>query len=284
MSVKITNYFKQKFGELDFLFDSHSHLSWFDEVEQKKAVDLSLVKGVKKIIDIATDLESSKKSLEIAQKFPDKVYPTLGMDPEIVVPGSDLFSEKLGEEELEEMLADFEKLVEENHEKVIMLGETGLDYYWIEKNELEESEKRRSRELQKIIYEKHLELSAKYQIPLSIHHRDSAEDCVKFAKNYPDAFGIFHSFVGDYDEAKMILDGGFAIGINGIVTYKSAESIRQALKKILPKSISSPEDLYEKGVFLETDAPFLTPLDAKEGSNLPENISLIYDFVKKLKN
>lgn len=280
--MKITKYFKQKFNKLNYLFDSHAHLSSFDKGKLKGVVKGSIDSDVKKIVTIAVNLEDSKKNLEIARHFPGKVFPAVGIDPEVAVPGSDIFETDLNEEKIDKMLEEFELLVEENRESLIMLGETGLDYYWIYKNDLSLEQIEQSKTLQKRLFRKHLELSEKYQLPLSIHHRDSYKDCLELAEEYPGAFGIFHSFVDGVKEAKEIIEAGYGLGINGIVTYQSAESIRDALRAMLPEEIESPKQLYDAGIFLETDSPYLTPKGAKERTNYPQNIRLIYDYISEL--
>lgn len=294
--MKITNYFKQKFDSLDFLFDSHAHLSWFEENKSTRMVEESIKNGVEKIIDIAVDLKTSKATLANARKFPGIVFPTAGIDPEIAIPGSELFIENLDSEEVEKMLTQLEVFIEENHQDLIMIGECGLDYYWIYKNDLSEEEVEKSKKLQKQIFAKQIELAVKYNLPLSIHHRDSLDDCLEMLAEFGATHtvhktslsrqskveAIFHSFTGDIEDARKITGQGFSIGINGIVTYKSAEDIRLAVKNILTgKKIESPEDFYQTGIFLETDAPFLSPRGAKSRENSPDNIKIIFDFLKK---
>lgn len=278
--MSLPEYFLSKFGSLDILFDSHCHLSWFDEKSLSEVVAESKKAGVMKIIDIAVDLNTSKKTLENAKRFPGVVYPTAGIDPEIAIPGSELFIKNLDMGKIEDILTEFEEFVNKHYRKLIMIGECGLDYYWIYKSELSEDEIKKSKQLQQRIFTKQIELAEKYSLPLSIHHRDSLEDCLLLLKGHR-VSGIFHSFTGNVEDAKSILTSGFVIGINGIVTYRSAENIRQAVKNVLPDNKPYKiEDIYKSGVFFETDAPFLAPRGVKDRKNSPKNIRVIVDFLQ----
>jgi TatD DNase family protein len=127
----------------------------------------------------------------------------------------------------------------------------------------------------------HLELGEESGLPLSVHSRAAEERCLEIVKTYPAARGIFHSFTGDYVTAKKILDAGWALGVNGIVTYKNAVVLREMYKNILGEISTdwSPGDFYSKGIYFETDAPFLTPLGSKSGRNEPANINKIYEYM-----
>ncbi|HRP36825.1 MAG TPA: TatD family hydrolase, partial [Candidatus Dojkabacteria bacterium] len=112
-----------------------------------------------------------------------------------------------------------------------------------------------------------------------MHHRDSLDDCLKFIlESGLDLFGIFHSFTGNLNDAKNAIDSGFAIGVNGIATYKSAEELRFCIHEIAGE-FEALLDLYKNNIFLETDAPFLQPRGSKTKINEASNIKLIYDFL-----
>jgi TatD DNase family protein len=275
----LQKYFHEKFGSLDFLFDSHCHLTWFPDDQLQEIIDDSISAGVEKIIDIAVDLDSSKKTLENSQKFPGVVFPTAGIDPEIVIPGSELFIKDLTLDRIEELLEELQRFVSENHKDLIMIGECGLDYYWIYKSDLSDLEIQTSVDFQKIIFARQIQLAEEYRLPLSIHHRESLDDCLTLMKG-KNVNAIFHSFTGDTNDLQKILSSGYAVGINGIATYRSAENIREALRKVLSDTDLSPRSVYEKSVFLETDAPFLIPRGTKSKNNIPANIVLIWESLR----
>lgn len=298
--MNLLEYFQNKFGtagtdtavntantkDMHILFDSHCHLTWFEDDQRGQVVNESVKAGVTKIIDIAVDLQTSKITLSNAKKFPGIVYPTAGIDPEIVIPGSELFIENLTAEKI---LTELEDFIKENHRELIMIGECGLDYYWIYKNDLSEEEVEKSKKLQKQIFARQIELAAKYNLPLSIHHRDSLEDCLKMLAELgapstpPKVKAVFHSFTGDIKDAQKIINQGFAIGINGIVTYQSADGLRTAVNKLLTgQTVRTPRDLYQRNIFLETDSPFLPPRGSKNNTNVPSNIRIIADYLRKI--
>lgn len=280
--MNLYDYFQNKFGSTDILFDSHCHLTWFPENRLPQIIEGSINAGVAKVIDIAVNLETARKTLENSKKFPGQVYPTAGIDPEVVIPGSDMFDPALTESDIEKMLAQLDELISSNRDQYIMIGECGLDYYWMHKHNLSQAEIARCERLQKLLFAGQIELAAKYSLPLSIHHRDSLADCLKLlSRKMGEVTGIFHSFTGNRDDAELILKQGYSIGINGIATYKSAGNIRDALKRILSgKAMDNITNIYKAGIFFETDAPFLLPRGVKGEHNYPENIKAIFEFLK----
>ncbi|MCA9386696.1 TatD family hydrolase [Candidatus Dojkabacteria bacterium] len=260
----------------NILIDSHSHINFegYDEsIEQ--IVNNAIKNGVEELWDIGTNLESSKKSISISKKYP-QIKSFVGIDPEVFVPGSDFF---LGFDKndtwIELMFNELSNLIEENKDYVVGIGESGLDHYWFRDKSKEEQEK--SANLQEKLFRMHLELANKYNLPLSIHSREAEELCLEIVKKYEVA-GIFHSFTGNYQTAKGILDAGWGLGVNGIVTFKNAFELREVYKKLLNgKKLGQPIDFYNSGIFFETDSPFLSPERRRGEQNEPANVKLIYD-------
>lgn len=267
------------------LWDTHCHMSYpdliksIDEIVEKSKTHLN---GV---IDIPVDIETSENILR-NDKYPEFVKNVVGIDPECLIPGSELFKENANDSWVEKSLESLENLINGQKTKIIGIGECGIDYYWLEQNkQLSESEKQKSKDLQKKLFEGQLSLGEKYKLPLSIHSRNAENECLEIVKNF-DCRGTFHSFTGNLETAKNILDAGWSLGVNGIITFKNANDLRSIYKNIIGK-ISwdiSPDDLYEKGIFFETDAPFLSP-DGKRGEiNSPENVKIIFDYFVKFLN
>lgn len=278
--MSLFDYFQSRFGSIDFLFDSHCHLTSFSESELEKLVEDSLKAEVMKIIDIAVDIKTSRQTIANSKKFPNVIYPTAGIDPEIAIPGSELFVPDLTEDEISKLLSELEQLIEENKENLIMIGECGLDYYWIYKNKLSEKEITKSIKFQELLFKGQVRLAEKYNLPLSIHHRSSLEDCLQIVSEYREVKALFHSFTGNFAEVKLILEKGYGVGINGIVTYKTALELKQDIQKVFGNSFPlKPEDFYKKNIFFETDAPYLVPRKGKGVRNTPMNIGLIFDFL-----
>lgn len=279
MKSNLLQYFNDKFGSADTLFDSHTHLLGIPEGQLAQTITRAKENEVKYIVDVAVDLETSRNTILNHSKYNRIIFPTVGIDPEVVVPGSDLFDKKIDEKRIDQLISELDSLVSENKEDILMIGECGLDYYWIEKQDLSKEEKERSKHLQKKLFIGQLEISSKYNLPLTMHHRDSLDDCLEFINESGlDLFGIFHSFTGSISDAMNIFQNGFAIGINGIITYKSAHDLRACVREVSGQ-INAPFDLYKKNIFLETDAPFLQPRGSKTKINESSNIKLIYDFL-----
>lgn len=266
------------------LFDSHAHLNFtgFDS----KIEDIMrncYTQGVKAIYDMSTDLSNIEKSLGLSKRFPI-IKSFVGIDPEIFIPGSEFF-EDLEKDDVwfESIMEKLSTIIENNTDLIAGIGETGMDAYWLTQHKVDSEISRKSLKLQEKLFRLHLELAVKFKLPLSIHTRGAEIKCLNIMKNY-NAVGVFHSFTGDYETAKKVLDQGLGLGINGIITFKNADELRRMYKKLIG-SISeniSPEFFYKKGFYFETDAPFLSPERGKQ--NESANIKVIYEkFIEFLK-
>jgi len=280
INSRLQEHFNSRFDTKSGLFDSHAHLTYPSSLTLDEVVANAKAVGMVAIIDVAVDLRTSKEAIENHKKYPNFVYPTVGLHPELVVPGSDLYDASIDETRLEEIFSQLEQIISLHKDEIIMIGECGIDYYWLEKSELSDEVKDKSRSIQKELFRRHLVLADKFSLPLTIHSRDSLDDCLEIINTSGlDLYGIFHSFTGNIEDAKRIFECGFAIGINGIATYKSAQEIRETVRALLPMGEVSLRTLYECGIFLETDAPFLLPRGSKGASNQSSNIKLIFDKV-----
>jgi TatD DNase family protein len=266
------------------LFDSHSHLSFID-ADPEVIISSAKNAGVMHIVDVANDLTSVKKILALKDRFPEMILATAGIHPEIAIPGSDLYISNINEDTVLKQLALLEEIIDTNINKISMIGETGLDYYWLEKSTLSIKEIENSKLLQKKLFEGQIKLAEKYNLPLTIHSRSSHLDAMAIIRDFKNITGIFHSFTGNIDEANEIINLDFSIGINGIITYKSAQTLRDTIINLtLGKKIKTPEDLYNSNIYLETDSPFLLPANVLEKLpfNSPQQISVLWDFVYNL--
>ena len=233
------------------LFDSHCHPQFpqYDQ-DRDETIKRTLEEGVF-MICVGTDLETSKKAVELANKY-DGIWATAGLHPN---------------EKTEFNPEIFEKLL--NVKKVVGFGEIGLDYYRTEKNEDQKFQKQR--------FEKQLELAEKIGKPVILHCRDSKtgssgkanNDLINYLKNKK-IRGVIHSFTGTLEEAKKYLDLGFYLGFNGIITFASQydKTVKYApLENIL----------------LETDAPYLTPLLFRGKRNEPSFVKYVAEKIAELK-
>jgi TatD DNase family protein len=224
------------------IVDTHLHLNTEDyEKDLDSVIKKAYDQGVKKLIVIGMDEQSSLQAIKIAEIY-EHVYATVGLHPGYV-DGHD---------------TDFiEPLL--SHPKVVGIGETGLDFYW-QKDNIEK---------QMICFLKQIELSIKYNLPLVIHTRNSFQEAYDLLKPfYRKAYGVFHCFSSDLNDAKKAVDLGFYLGIDGPITFKNPKALLPIVQTI---------DL--KHILVETDSPYLAPMPYRGKRNEP---SYLVEVVKKI--
>jgi len=230
-----------------FFVDTHIHLDLIKRNAQEVVRDAA-EKKVTKMVTIGIDLESSKIALEFASRY-EGVYAAIGFHPHE--------SKFLDEENLKEL----EKLAKKD--KVVALGETGLDYYWKHSNLACQME----------AFRKQVILAGKLNLPLIIHDRDAHQDALKIlAEEAKSLKVLLHCFSGDLDMAKVCIERGYYLGIGGVVTFNNAKKLRAIVKEISLESL-----------VLETDSPYLAPHPFRGKPNEPKYIPLIAERIAELK-
>lgn len=205
------------------IFDSHAHYDDARFDEDRDALLSSLPgKGVCGIIDIGCDLESSRKAVALAEKYP-YVWAAVGYHPEQAALRTD------------EGVAELRQLL--SHPKVVAIGEIGLDYYWPEPDH----------ETQKRVLIEQLKLARELQKPVILHVRDASEDALTILKAHP-VRGVMHCFSGSPETAREVLKLGLYIGFTGVLTFKNA-------RKPVEVCAAVPLDR----LLLETDCPYMAP-------------------------
>jgi TatD DNase family protein len=208
------------------LIDTHAHLTYDGLMESLEAVlSRSTQAGVTKCIAIGTDAEHNEKVISIAEKYPN-LYAVLGIHPHHAS---------------ECKAADLQRLKElTKHEKVVALGETGLDFHY------NLSEK----DAQKDLFKTFLEIAAEKKLPIVIHTRDAFEETMAIIDKFADRNTkiVFHCWGGTVEQTKIILDRGFYASFTGIVTFKNAQQSRDTAQ-IVPL----------ERMMIETDCPFMSP-------------------------
>jgi len=269
------------------LFDSHAHLAYFSDAEVNEDIKNAKDQNTDSVFNMGIDFESSIKVVQQAKISNNYLKPFVGIDPEVFLPGSKLFTGfKDGDKYIKDNILKIKLLIEDNKDIVIGIGETGIDHYHLEHLKISTEERDKSKKLQEDLFIQHLELAVEFNLPLSIHSRWAEIECLEIVKDFK-INGIFHSYTGDYTTAVEILEAGWGLGINGITTFKTATELREIYKKILGKISDdwTPWDFYQKGIFFETDSPFLSPEGKRGDRNEPANISIIYNsFINFLKN
>jgi TatD DNase family protein len=238
--------------------DTHCHLN-FDTFSSDLQEVFSRAKnsGVDLFINPAINLDSSAQCMALAEKYTN-VYSAIGVHPNEI--------NGLSKAEFIGTLSFFI-----GHEKLVAIGEIGLDYYH---NQFDH-------EKQKEIFLAQLNLALSNHLPVIIHSREAICDVLDiitglYSKAAPyDQYsqrGVLHAFEGDVEDALQAIEYGFYIGIGGPVTYKNSLKKQNVVKNIPLTSI-----------LLETDSPFLSPEPLRGRRNEPSNIAIIAEIISKLK-
>ncbi|MBI2486178.1 MAG: TatD family hydrolase [Deltaproteobacteria bacterium] len=229
------------------LIDTHAHLEMLEGVLD--VIQRARDSGVERILAVSSDLPSSKRSVEISKNFPD-VFAAVGIHPHEASSLND------------ELFSEIESLAGE--QKVLAIGETGLDYHYMHS----------PREVQIYSFRRHIELAKRVRLPLVIHVRDAHEDVLEVLReeNTRDMGAVIHCFTGDYPTAKQYIDEGFYISFSGVLTFKNAEDIREAARKIPFKRI-----------LVETDSPYLAPIPFRGKRNEPAYVKYVAQKIAELR-
>ena len=218
--------------------DSHCHI----EEEAKSYVENAVNNNVKIMINAATDLESSKKAIDLARMYPG-VFACIGVHPEEV-------------KDFNFDMKPFEEMV--NDKKVVAIGEIGLDYYY-EKD---------TRDLQIKVFREFLSLAQRFNLPVVIHSRNATDDTLRILKEYK-VKGVIHCFSGSIETAREYIKLGFVLGIGGVVTFKNS------------KLIDVIREIPLEYIVLETDSPYLSPEPFRGTINESKNIVTIANFLSE---
>jgi len=217
------------------MVDTHCHLvdPQFKK-DLREVMNRAQACGITRIVNAGYDVATSKLAISMARED-DWLLPAVGIHP------NEAAEESIKEmDKIEAMLAA---------EKVIAVGETGLDYY----------RDFSPREAQKVLFRMHITLAKENRLPLLIHTRNSVDDAIALLTSEDLHRGVFHCYSGSYEQARQIIDLGFYISFAGVLTV--SRRAREVMKKL-------PLDR----LLLETDAPFLAPLSHRGKRNEPSYI------------
>ena len=228
------------------LVDTHCHLfnEYYEDIEE--VIERAVNDGIGFIIVNGVDRKSNEEILKLVKKY-DIVYGALGIQPEEVLSVSD----------------DDIRFVEEhiNDEKIVAVGEIGLDYHWdVDKNK------------QKEVFLKQLEIADKHNKPIIIHSRDCIQETYNILKDYK-LKGIMHCYSGSLEMAREFNKLGYLIGIGGVITFKNAVKLIEVVKGI---------DL--DYIVTETDSPYLSPEPYRGKRNESKNIKVIMEKICEIKS
>ncbi len=227
------------------IFDSHAHYDdeQFDKDREELLGKTLPKKGVCRVLNMGADLAGCRDTLALTQEY-DYIYGAVGIHPECA------------KELPADWLSQLRSLLKE--EKIVAIGEIGLDYHW-----LEECPKDRQKE----VFEAQLALSKELSLPVAVHDREAHGDTLELLKKYRPQ-GVVHCFSGSPEMAREVLGLGMYLGFGGVVTFKNALRSREVAKEI-------PLDR----LLLETDAPYMAPEPFRGKRN---DSSLIFHVAEKI--
>lgn len=233
------------------IIDSHAHYDdeSFDE-DRDEVLKQIHEDGVIKILNCAASYDSLKTTNELTKKY-DFIYGALGIHPENA------------DEMKEDTLEEIKSYIKEN-DKIVAIGEIGLDYYWDENPD---------KEVQKEVFRKHMNLARELNMPVVIHDRDAHQDTLEIIKEFPEVTGVVHCFSGSVEFAKECIKLGYYIGFTGVVTFKNAKKVVEVAREI-------PLDR----MLVETDCPYMAPEPNRGKRNKSDYIEYIIKRIAEIKN
>lgn len=238
------------------LFDSHAHYDdeKFDQ-DREEIIQKIYDSGVEKFISAGYSLESSKRAIDLADKY-EFIYTTVGISPNGV------------KQTLEETIEDIKKLEDiitrKENDKIVGIGEIGLDYYWNKEN----------KEIQKQAFIMQIELANRLNLPITIHTREAVSDTLEILKQHPvQQKGVFHCCPLNRELVKEALKLGFYISFAGPVTFKNSKNAQEIAEMV-------PNDR----MLIETDSPYLAPEPVRGTRNDSRNVRYIAEKIANIKS
>lgn len=235
------------------LFDTHSHYNdeQFND-DREEIIKLIYEAGVKNTVVVGDNIENSKKVVQIAKKH-EFIFSAVGIHPNEI--GNN-------EEKIKKDILEIEKIA--NEEKVVAIGEIGLDYHW------EDNKK----ELQKYAFIEQIKLANKLELPIIIHSRDAIMDTIEILKKdiKPKNKGILHCCQLNKDLVKAGLEEGLYISFAGAITFKNSKNADEIINIV-------PDDR----ILIETDSPYLAPEPNRGKRNDSRNVKYIAEKIASVK-
>ena len=233
------------------LIETHCHLDYLKDFPLEEILEKSWQSGIEKIITISVDPDNLEKVLSIANLH-ENVFCTQGVHPHDSIKITD---------------ADLIKIeTNAKHPKVVAIGEIGLDYHY----------NNSPQDIQRIMFERQLDIASRLNFPVVIHSREADEDTLAILKNFSHKLqrkGVLHSYTSGKPLAEFALSEGFKLGFNGIITFPKATNVREVLAL-------TPIDK----ILFETDSPFLTPVPHRGKENGPYFLPHVAKKICELKN
>ena len=236
------------------ILETHFHLDYLKEAPAEDILAAARAIGVDRFMTISVQPDNMPKAMELAQRF-DDVFCTLGVHPHEAAEFDDATEAYMREHAAKAS----------NQGKVVAVGEIGLDYYYDHCD----------REVQKNVFRRQLELAIEFDLPVVIHTREADEDTAAILQEFAPRMnrkGVIHSFTSGMELAKLGVELGFMLGINGIVTFNKAENVREIVAATPIESL-----------LLETDSPYLTPMPYRGIENAPKYLPFVAEKIADVK-
>ena len=212
------------------MIDTHCHI---DDPQYAEGLEAFLAEqresGVEAILVPGVDKTSAKDVLEVCDRFPEYLFPALGLHPENV------------KEDWEEQLRVLKEAVDKriiSGRYLVAIGEIGLDYHWDVTFKEQQHEALREQ----------MRWAEQYNLPVMIHSREATEDTLNILREFPTVKGVMHCFSGSHEVAKQVIDMGYYLGIGGVLTFKNCKLAEHLVGIPLERLV------------LETDAPYMAPV------------------------
>jgi len=228
------------------LIDTHCHIYYDKYNDIDEVIDRALEHNVSKMICVGVDIESSNKSIELAEKY-DMIYATVGYHPHE------------SKDTIPKYLSELESLLK--HKKVVALGEIGLDFFY------NHSDKK----TQIKIFEEQLELAKSLNMPCVIHNRESDNELIHSIKRTKNNNAVIHCFASNSKFANELIDLNLHLSFTGLITF--VDELKKVVKNI-------PIDK----IMVETDSPYLTPVPHRGKRNEPYMVKYVAEEIAKIKN
>jgi TatD DNase family protein len=241
-------------------YDTHAHLDYPDYANDlSEVIEHAHAAGIAKIISIGTDLDSSRRAIQLAEQFPN-VYAAIGWHPSNVMDAPD---------DLHPALHELAK-----HPKVVAIGEIGLDYHRLPGSQNGSAvDDKHYKQRQANIFQQQMEVAMQAGLNCIIHQRDSFDDTLAQLKPFSGKVrGVFHCFGENAERMRRILEIGSLVSFTGIVTFKNGQNVRDTV-------VATPLDQF----MLETDCPYLAPVPFRGKRCEPAHIKEIPEVVAQVK-
>ncbi len=234
------------------LVDSHCHLDRLnlDKYENglDEAVAAAKARGISHMLCVCISEENKNAVVDIAQRY-EGISASVGIHP------SDVKEEVLSKDDLRAWSEE---------DKVVAIGETGLDYYYTREFAVQQQES----------FVRHLAVASEKKLPVIVHTREAREDTIALIRSHGDleSAGVLHCFTETWEMAKQALDLNYYISISGIVTFKNALELKEVARKIPAERL-----------LVETDSPYLAPVPYRGKPNEPKYVREVAEYVAELR-